>query len=46
MNIPWLEKQDNISPIPQFLNKTKIKTSKSERNKTLKRIVNEFKNNK
>jgi integrase len=42
MNIPWLEKQDTISPIPNFLNK-KVKTTKSERNKTLKRIAEEFK---
>lgn len=49
MNIPWLEKTEQENPVPSFL---KIKTekkprkSKSDRNKILKNLSKDFKNNK
>lgn len=56
MNIPWLGRQEQVDPVPNFLkiNKDKLeeeekknkvkKTSKKERNKILKSLVKDFQN--
>jgi hypothetical protein len=49
MNIPWLERREQENPVPSFLSKVPVKKprkSKKERNRILKNLAMDFKNNK